>query len=199
MCFIDSVEYRLIRYISIYRLSVCIDIGFKIVSSGVRTWVPVAGVLYTCRFERSSSQLPSTQVPSLYSTYVYKFLVMRPDGRYMYLIFTIFHKRKICGFKMRFCSFAVLFAVLKTAQNRTLKNCGFICGFKNRTKPHAKQFAVLFAVWKPHAEKFAVLNAVPITIGIRYFEISDISDIQILSGKNMLKNNQILSGKKNTR
>ena len=147
----------------LYRLSVCIDIGFKIVSSGVRTWVPVAGVLYTCRFERSSSQLPSTQVPSLYSTYVYKFLVMRPDGRYMYLIFTIFHKRKICGFKMRFCSFAVLFTVLKTAQNRTLKNCGFICGFKNRTKPHAKKFAVLFAVWKPHAEKFAVLNAVPIT------------------------------------
>ena len=76
MCFIDSVEYRLIRYISIYRLSVCIDIGFKIVSSGVRTWVPVAGVLYTCRFEPSSSQLPSTQInkcmPSLYSTYVYK-------------------------------------------------------------------------------------------------------------------------------
>ena len=60
----------------LYRLSVCIDIGFKIVSSGVRTWVPIAGVLYTCRFEPSSSQLPSTQInkcmPSLYSTYVYK-------------------------------------------------------------------------------------------------------------------------------
>ena len=69
---------------------------------------------------------------------------------------------------MRFCSFAVLFAVYKTAQNRTLKNCGFICGFKNRTKPHVKNIAVLFAVWKPHAEKFAVLNAVPITTTKQY-------------------------------